>query len=187
MATQFKAASEVECDRPLPVRRGLSIDVKRRIIELFAQFHRVTDVQSKIKTEFGLDLDARTIQHFDCSRPQARVGKGLRALYDAHRQAYVERSADVAIAHRAHRLRMLQQVVEKAEKAKDFGNAIKGLELAAKEMGGVLEGKSEVKHVGQVAHVHLSVEDAKRELAMRLSEVIEGGKLEALPKPDEQG
>jgi hypothetical protein len=90
----------------------------------------------------------------------------------------------VAIAHQAHRLRRYETLVDKAEKAKDFSAALKGLELAAKEMGGVLEGRTTVKHEGSVEHRHLSIEDQRAELAMRLSAVIEGGTLHALPAPD---
>jgi hypothetical protein len=181
MATQ---AVEIE-GHSLPERTRLPMAVRMRIVELFATFHKVSEIQSTIKTEFHIDLPAATVHHYDPHRSK-KLSPRLKSYASEVRAAYVEKASEVAVAHRAHRLRMLQGVIEKAEKAKDFGNAIKGLELAAKEMGGVLEGKQIVEHRGSVEHRHLSVEDARAELAMRLGAVIEGGTLQhALPAPDE--
>ena len=155
------------------------------MVELFAQFHTVKQVADTIKAEYHTDLDLRSVATYDPSQRHCRMGKRLREHYDACRQAYVEASAKVGVAHQAHRLRLIERVIEKATTAKDFSSALKGLELAAKEMGGVLEGKSIVEHRGSVEHRHLSVEDARAELAMRLGAVIDGGTLQhALPTPD---
>ncbi len=78
-------------------------------------------------------------------------------------------------------------MVEKATKSKDYNAALKGLELAAKEMGGVLEGKTTVRHEGSVAHVHGSLEDMRLELAMRLAQHVDGGtRLAHDPAPQAQ-
>lgn len=166
---------------PLP-EKGIPIPVKERMVELFAQFQSVTAVQKAIKAEFKLDLQQRTIETYNPASRLCRMGKRLRSLYAAVRKEYVERSADVALAHQAHRLRLIGEIVDKATTAKDFGNAIKGLELAAKEMGGALEGRTIVTHTGAVAHVHGSVEDMRQELAMRLATVVEA--LPMLSSPD---
>lgn len=176
---QKQAGEEAE---PLP-ERGVPEPVKERMVELFAQFQSVGGVAKSIKAEFGLALDLRTVETYNPSSRLCRIGKRLRALHDAIRKEYVERSADVALAHQAHRLRLIGDIVEKATTAKDFGNAIKGLELAAKEMGGALEGKTIVTHTGAVAHVHGSVDDMRQELAMRLATVVEAMPPVSLPAP----
>lgn len=166
-----------------PVQFGLRPEVKRRMVTLFAQFQGVSAVQRAIKAEFGLDLDVRTVAHYDAGKPKARVGRRLRELYAAVREHYVGATAEIGIAQQNHRLRLIERLVEKAETAKDFNAATKLLELAAREMGGVLTNVSKTRVEGVVEHRHLSVEDARAELAARLGAVIDGGTL--LPAPDE--
>ncbi len=125
----------------------------------------------------------RDVQNYDPTRPTARIGKSLRTLFEVHRQAFIEGVQHHGVAHQAKRLQLLEKVIEKATTAKDFGNAIKGLELAAKEMGGTLTNVSKQEVRGTIEHRHLSVEDAKAELVMRLGAIIEGGTLLPAPMP----
>lgn len=181
--------SQIEVN-PIPARgyqdRQNPHVVKRRIVELYAQFQGVSAIQKAIKDEFGVDLDKRTILHYDAGNPKARIGRRLKALYAEAREAYVKETARIGVANQAHRLRLIERVIEKATTSKDYNSALKGLELAAKEMGGVLEGKHTIRHEGSIEHRHLSVEDAKAELVTRLSHLIEGGTLIAHdPAPTE--
>lgn len=111
------------------------------------------------------------------------MGQALRTLFDETRKRYVTDVASVAIAHQAHRLRLVSRVVEKATNSKDYAAALKGLELAAKEMGGALTAQHVVRHEGTVGHVHATVEEARRELAARLSTVVAGGLLLSVATP----
>jgi hypothetical protein len=156
-------------------------NIRTRILELFAQFQPLRLVREAIKTEFGRDLADATLSAYDASRASCRLSKAQRDQFDALRKAYVEGAAGVAIAHQAHRLRKYEDVYDKALKAKDFSAALKAMELAAKEMGGVMTNTSTVKHEGKVEHRHMSLDDAKAELAMRLSAMVDGGQLEPMP------
>jgi hypothetical protein len=162
-------------------RSGLSPEVKRRLVELFATFHTVSNVVAMIEKEFGLILDARQAIVFNADHYACRMGKTLRAYFDKVREHHIGHVSKVAISHQAQRLRLLSGIVEKAEKSKDFNAALKGLELAAKEMGGMMDASvaRKVEHSGAVAHVHGTVEDARAEVAMRLRSMVE-----ALPPPD---
>ena len=164
--------------------KTLDNGLKLRIIELFAQFYTAASIREQIDIEYGKWLDIKVIASYNPSKPSSPVGKKLRAVFDKMRAEYVSRSTNLAMAHQAHRLRMIGEIVEKATTAKDFGNAIKGLELAAKEMGGVLEGKQTIVHQGAIAHVHGTLEDARSEVAMRLQQIVEGGLLLPEPTPD---
>lgn len=168
---------------PSPVRTRLPAEIKRRIVELFATFQSVSQIHAAILSEFNLDLAKSTIVHYDPTR-SPRLSPRLRQLFDEVRSRYVERAADVAIAHQAHRLRLLENLVAKAEKARDFGNAIKGLELAAREMGGQLTNVQKREVQGEVVHRHLTPEDAKAELAMRIGALIEAQNVTHLPSPE---
>lgn len=174
---------------PTPERIGLPTAAKNRIVEMFATFQPLSAVMAMLRDEFDLVPDQRTVLSYNCDRPQARVGKRLRHLFTETRAAYVEKTASVAISHQAHRLRLLTTIVEKAEKSKDFNAALKGLELAAKEMGGMLDASvaKKVEHSGMVAHAHLNVEDARQEVAMRLRQMVEAAPSPAPSLPAPQG
>jgi hypothetical protein len=157
--------------------------MQTRIVVLFAQFQTVTAIVKAIKDEFGVEMDRRDVAHYDCGKPKARVGRRLRELYVAAREAYVGHTSSVAIAHQNHRLRLIERAIEGAERSRDWGAVKQLLELAAKEMGGVLTNVSKVEHQGAVEHRHMSVDDARTELAQRLATALDGGVLTALPPP----
>ena len=110
-------------------------------------------------------------------RADCGLSKKLHAYYREVRERYVQGAADIAITHQAHRLRRLEEVHQAAMRAKDFTNAIKALEVASKELGGLGETVT-VKHSGTVGHVHASLEDARTEVAMRLAGLIERAQLQ---------
>lgn len=161
---------------PTQSQSKLAPEVKHRIVELLACFHTHSSVKAIIKEEFNLTLSNSVLSVYDPQRVACGMSSRLRAFYDEVRKRYVEQAKDVAISHQAHRLRKLEAISDQALAAKDFGNAIKALEIAAKEMGGLLEAgstKVEVKHSGTIGHVHASVDEARAEVAMRLSAIAE--------------
>ena len=162
-------------------RRGLTPEQKRFIVESYACFQPLTEIEAALLKRWQIRLDRRHLASFDAGRPDCRIGQRLKRYYAECRKAYIEGVRDVAISHQAHRLRLVGRIVEKATTSKDYAAALKGLELAAKEMGGALASVHTVRHEGQIAHVHATVEEARREVAARLAQVIEGGTL--LPMP----
>ena len=177
--TETKAEGKNGSDLILEAR-GLTLEQKRFIVESFACFQGVNEIAAGLKQRWNVKLDQRHIATYDARRPTARLGRGLRLYYDQCRKAYVEGVAEVAIAHQAHRLRLVTRIVEKATTSKDYAAALKGLELAAKEMGGALSGHTTVRHEGMIGHVHATVEEARAELAARLTQVVEGGTMLAI-------
>lgn len=175
-----EARDEKRADLAL-VRSPLPQAVKEHIVEKLAQFQSHRQVIASVSANYGISLHGLTLQNYDPQHRNCRLGKRLRLLYDETRKAWVEGVKEVAISHQAQRLRLIDRVVEKATSSKDYAAALKGLELAAKEMGGVLEGKSIVEHRGGVTHIHANIEDARREVAMRLAQVVDGGLL--IPAP----
>lgn len=167
-----------------PPQQRLSAAQKRELVELWATFQTLGHIRKHFLDRHNLRLADSTLLSYDASRRGCSLGKKLRAYFDEVRREYVTNASAVAIAHQAHRLRRYEEIADSALKSKDFSSALKAMELAAKEMGGVLEGKTTVEHRGAVAHVHGSVEDMRQELAMRLRQVVEGGTL--LPAPEEE-
>jgi hypothetical protein len=170
---------------PRAVKR-LPLKVKHLILDKYAAFLPISEVQKAVFAETGIHIPLPVIARYDVSKPACAISQPLRDYAAAARKAYVDGVANVAIAHQAHRLRLVGKLIDKASTSKDFSAALKGLELAAKEMGGVLAGHSVVEHRGVVGHVHANIEDARREVAMRLAQVVEGGMLlpAAAPEPE---
>jgi len=161
-------------------RRGLSSEQKKFIVESFACFQPLTAIEAELAKRWNVKLDRRHLAAFDAGRADARIGRRLKAYYAECRQAYIAGVAEVAISHQSHRLRLVGRIVEKATTSKDYNAALKGLELAAKEMGGALSGHTTVRHEGMIGHVHATVEEARAELAARLTQVVEGGTMLAI-------
>lgn len=159
-------------------------EVKSYLIEKHALFVSPSQIRKDLAKDFGIIIDDRTIDNYNVDSPRARVGKKLASQFHAIRKAYVERVATHGLYHQAHRLALIGQVVEKATHSRDYNAALKGLELAAKEVGGAMTGSHTVKHEGMIAHVNLSPEDARREVADRLRSLVDGGELERLSAPD---
>lgn len=178
------AKSPHERNKPPRHQETLENPVKLRIIELFAMFYTAASIKAQIELEHGISLDIKQIASYDPTKKSSAIGKKLRAVFEEVRADYVSKASEMAMAHQAHRLRLIGEVVEKATNSADFSAALKGLELAAKEMGGVLEGRTVVRHEGAVAHVHGTIEDARQEVAMRLQSLVDGGLL--LPQPDDE-
>jgi hypothetical protein len=179
MSAEKKIEMEIVDRSHLPhVRTRLSHEQKTRIVSLFAQFQGVASIRDAMKREFGLELAENTIRHYDPSKPGSRLSPRLKAFYLSAREAWVGQSAAIGVSYQNQRLRLIERAIDGAEKAKDFGNVARLLELAAKEMGGVLTNVSKVEHRGNVGHVHMSIEDARSELAARLAGVLDGGVLE---------
>lgn len=164
-------------------------NVKERIVELFATFHTHRQVLEIIREEYHMDISRHTLAIYDPERVACQLGKRLRRYYSTVRERYSTSASQTAMAHQAHRLRQLENIVDLATRAKDFSSAIKALELAGKEMGGLLQAgnsKVTVEHTGTIGHVHATVEEARREVAMRLASLMERTpELQAaLPAPD---
>ena len=184
MNMQAKVGKQV--DDPL-VPSSLTMAGKHRLVELWATFHTLSQIRDIMRAETGLVTPDDTIRYYNVGHPKSRASPKLKALYAEVRKRYVEEAKDVAIAHQAHRLRKLENIIESATKSKDYTAALKGIELAAKEMGGLTQ---TVRHEGRVEqahlHVHGTTEDMRTELAMRLAalaDTVAPTVVEALPAP----
>lgn len=177
---QAEGVREGRGSNVLPARKHLPMAVKQRAVVLFAQFHRLAEVTSIIREEFGLDVAASTLCHYDPTRANASTGTKLRALFAEARKRHLEDMSSVGIAHQVHRLRTLDRIAQRAETKGDFGTVMSALKQAAEEVGGVMSNERNVN----VRHLHLSPEDARAELAMRLGAIIEAQAV--LPPPDNE-
>lgn len=128
----------------------LSNDVKAFIVQALACFDTPSLVVTSVKEEFGVDVSRQQVQCYDPTKYQGRnLHQKWRIVFDDTRKRFREETADIPIANRAHRLRTLGRMAEKAEGMRNLALTAQLLEQAAKEVGDVYvnrQTKAEMPH-----------------------------------------
>ena len=119
---------------------NLSDEIKEFIVKGLARFDSPTQVAEAVKETFEIEVSRQQVHAYDpaCSQPPAPRWLELHA---ATRQAFLSDIAEIGIAQKAVRLRMLERYARIAERQKYFIRAAALLEQAAKECGGIYEGR----------------------------------------------
>lgn len=145
-----------------------SDEVKTRIVQSLACFDTPSQVAKAIKAELGVDISAQACEAYD---PNKVAGKKLserfRLLFEATRKTFLEDTSQIAISHRAVRLRALQRMAEKAETGGNMVLAASLMEQAAKEVGDAFTNRRELtgKAGGPLRHVHELSDEQLRDIA----------------------
>lgn len=117
---------------------ALSNEVKAFIVQALACFDTPSQVAAAVREEFGLEV---TRQKCEAHDPTKRAGRDLAklwvTLFEDTRKRFREETAEIPIANRAFRLRVLGRMAEKAENMKNIALTAQLLEQAAKEVGDV--------------------------------------------------
>jgi hypothetical protein len=116
-------------------------EIKAFIVMGLARFQTPSEVVEAVKKEFGVQVSRQHVYGYDprCTKPPA---PRWRALHAATRAAYLSDLAEIGIAHKAVRLRLLDQMTHAALEGHYLEDAAAFLEQAAKECGGVYERKA---------------------------------------------
>ncbi len=115
----------------------LTDEIKTFIVKALARFDTPSQVAEAVKMNFDVEVTRHQVHEYDanCSRPPAQR---WRELHAATRQAFLRDIAEIGIAHKAVRLRMLNRMAQQHE-----GSSVKltlsCLREAAKEAGGIYE------------------------------------------------
>lgn len=117
---------------------ALKNEVKGFIVQALACFDTPSQVVEQVKQEFGIEISRQLCESHD---PTKRAGVNLAVkwvtLFHDTRKRFREETAEIPIANRAHRLRTLGRMAEKAESSKNMALTAQLLEQAAKETGDV--------------------------------------------------
>lgn len=128
----------------------LSNDVKAFIVQALACFDTPSQVAAAVKEEFGIEVSRQQCESHDPTKYAGRdLAKRWRVLFEDTRRRFREETADIPIANRAHRLRTLGRMAEKAEGMRNLALTAQLLEQAAKEVGDVYvnrQTKAEMPH-----------------------------------------
>ncbi|WP_288358313.1 DUF2280 domain-containing protein [uncultured Pseudomonas sp.] len=128
----------------------LSNDVKAFIVQALACFDTPSQVAAAVKEEYGIEVSRQQCESHDPTKYAGRdLAKRWRVLFDDTRKRFRDETADIPIANRAHRLRTLGRMAEKAEGMRNLALTAQLLEQAAKEVGDVYvnrQTKAEMPH-----------------------------------------
>ncbi len=114
----------------------LSVEVQTFVVQSLACFDSPSTVVAAVKKEYGEEITRQAVEGYD---PNKKAGASLaerwKALFEETRKAFLEDTSQIAISHRAVRLRALQRMAEKAETQGNMVLAANLMEQAAKEVG----------------------------------------------------
>jgi hypothetical protein len=120
----------------------LTDEIKTFIVKGLACYDTPSQVAEAVKATFGIEVSRQQVYVYDpgCSQPPAQRWRDLHA---ATRQALLRELGEIGIAHRAVRLRRLDRLESRSERS-NVTTALKCLEMAAKECGGMYENRKPI-------------------------------------------
>jgi hypothetical protein len=120
----------------------LTDEIKEFIVKGLACYDTPSQVAEAVNLMFGVTVSRQRVYRYapDNPRPPAQRWRDLHA---ATRQALLRELADIGVAHRAVRLRRLDRLSSRSER-NNVTTALKCLEMAAKECGGMYENRRRV-------------------------------------------
>jgi hypothetical protein len=116
----------------------LNDEIKEFIVKRIACYETPSRIAAAVRINFGIDIDRRQVFEYNPagSRPPAQRWIDLHAQTRAR---FLREVAEIGIAQKAIRLRMLDRFAQMAEDGNHHDKAAKFLEQAARECGGFYE------------------------------------------------
>ncbi len=117
----------------------LTDEIKTFIVKGLACYDTPSQVAEAVRVNFDILVSRQQVHEYDpaCARPPAQR---WRELHAATRAALLRETAEIGIAHRAVRLLRLDRLASRCER-NSVRTALKCLEMAAKECGGMYENR----------------------------------------------
>lgn len=129
---------------------SLKPEVKAFIVQSLACFDPPSQVVDAVLKEFGIKITRQQAESHD---PNKAAGKALAKkwvdMFQATRERFQNETADIPIANKAYRLRVLDRMAANTERVKNYGMTAQLIEQAAKEVGDAYTNKQKVEHTGK--------------------------------------
>lgn len=119
--------------------RRLPETVKRRIVEHLACYRLPHEIVDLLLEEFGLAITARHVRAYDPMSFQFAGGGKWTDYHALVRKRFEAEIGEIAIAHRAYRLRQLQILYDEALASGARLEALSLLKQAARETDGITD------------------------------------------------
>jgi hypothetical protein len=120
----------------------LTDEIKTFIVKGLACYDTPSQVAEAVKANFNVEITRQHVYAYDPNASQ-HMSPRWRDLHAATRQALLRELAEIGIAHRAVRLRRLDRLESRSER-NNVTTALKCLEMAAKECGGMYENRKPI-------------------------------------------
>lgn len=158
---------------------------KLEIVEALAGFQSPSAIIAHFRSAHDLDLTHKQVGRYDPTRPYYEGGERWREIFDARRKAFLEDVSAVPVAHKAYRLNTLQEGVDAAKRAKNWPLVAQLLEQAAKEVGGALTNRRDLRLDDQYRQhaVETTAEDRRAAMAEIIRQAMELKASGQLPIP----
>jgi hypothetical protein len=116
----------------------LTDEMKAFIVRGLARYETPTRVAASVQAQFGIAIDRRQVYAYDPagSRPPAQRWIDLHA---ATRAKFLDAAAEIGVAQKVVRLRMLDRFANRADENNQWERAAAFMAQAAKECGGFYE------------------------------------------------
>lgn len=154
---------------------ALKPDVKAFIIQALACFDTLAMVAEAVQKEFGIKVTHQQVESHD---PTKVSGKGLAKkwveLFTVTRERFQNEIANIPIANKSYRLRVLDRMAAATEKQKNFGMTAQLMEQAAKEVGDAYTNRQKVEHTGANGGPIQTADLTNEQLEERLEELGHG-------------
>jgi hypothetical protein len=117
---------------------ALTDEVKAFIVSGLARFETPTRVAAAVQAQFGIEIDRRQVFAYDPAGSRRPAQRWI-DLHAATRAKFLQATAEIGIAHKVVRLRMLDRYANRCDAAYQPERAAAFLAQAAKECGGFYE------------------------------------------------
>jgi hypothetical protein len=116
----------------------LTDEVKTFIVRGLARYETPTRIAASVKTHFGIEIDRRQVFAYDPAGSRKPAQRWI-DLHAATRVKFTRAMAEIGVAQKVVRLRMLDRLANRAEEANQVERACRILDQAARECGGFYE------------------------------------------------
>lgn len=153
---------------------ALSTEVKAFIVQSLACFESPAKVIELVKAEYGIDVSRQQVSQYTPGNAMAaKLSQKWVDLFNDTRKRFQTEIADIPIANKAYRLRVLNRMAASAEKMKNFGMTSQLIEQAAKEMGDAYTNKHKLEHSGPNGGAIQTITMSKEEYKSARQEMME--------------
>ncbi|EMN1956367.1 DUF2280 domain-containing protein [Citrobacter koseri] len=153
---------------------ALKPEVKAAIVQMLACYDSLSIVVDAIQKDYGIKVTPQQVESHD---PTKVSGKGLAKkwvdLFNATRDRFLNEISDIPIANKAYRLRVLDRMMNNAEKMRNIALATEIIEQAAKECGDAYTNKHKFEHSGPNGGAIQTITMSKEEYKSARQEMME--------------
>lgn len=138
----------------------LNSKVQAFIVKGFARFMKPKEIIEAVKTKYGIELSYQQVAFYDYDPDddKSKLGKEWQELFLKERKKAESDESNVPVSHRAFRIKLLYQMIEKAMNSGNMVLAADLLKQVAEEMGGKYTNQSKVdskvEQTGEMNHKH---------------------------------